>query len=505
MRLTLLALSVLLASGVQAAVRPAAMAGSFYPGNEQELRSQVEAMLAAAARPSAGRSVALVVPHAGYVFSGATAASGYATLAGARRVILLGPSHHYGYAGGALPATNVSAFATPLGRSLIDLKAVSRLRREQDFRGPSEAHDREHSLEVQLPFLQVVAPEARIVPVLIGVHSDRQQCQRIARSLAGLLDEQTVVIASSDFSHHGHGYGWSPFAGREGLGEILVDLARATAERAAAGDGRGFWQQVEVSGDTVCGARPVAVLTEIVAHGLEGRGEVLAVTTSGHVVKDWSRSVSYVTVGFHGSWRRWQDPDAAPDLGRLNGADREAVLGLARATLRSHLVHDHSLAGWFAEHPDPGLMLARSGAFVTVHNPPAKARRQGRLRACMGVIEAREPLLDAVIHAAVSAAHDPRFAPLGAAELAEVELEVSVLSPTHPVDSPEEIVVGRHGVLLTKGRRQAVFLPQVATEQGWDRETMLDQLALKAGLDAGAWRQGASFEVFEAQVFGEGE
>jgi AmmeMemoRadiSam system protein A len=123
----------------------------------------------------------------------------------------------------------------------------------------------------------------------------------------------------------------------------------------------------------------------------------------------------------------------------------------------------------------------------------------------MGVIEAREPLVDAVVHAAVSAAHDPRFPVLQAAELDSVELEVSVLTPTRQVDGPDAVVVGRHGVVLSKGRRRAVFLPQVAPEQGWDRDTMLDQLALKAGLARDAWREGCTFEVFEAQVMGETE
>jgi AmmeMemoRadiSam system protein A len=121
----------------------------------------------------------------------------------------------------------------------------------------------------------------------------------------------------------------------------------------------------------------------------------------------------------------------------------------------------------------------------------------------MGVIEAREPLVDAITSAAVSAAHDPRFPPLTLDELDDVELEISVLSPTHRVAGPADIEIGKHGVILSKGGLRAVFLPQVAVEQGWDVETMLSHLARKAGLPRDGWRSGATFEVFTAQVFAE--
>ena len=150
-------------------------------------------------------------------------------------------------------------------------------------------------------------------------------------------------------------------------------------------------------------------------------------------------------------------------------------------------------------------MAALSGVFVTVNNTGAKARTEGRLRGCIGSMEAREPLVDAVIGAAVSAAHDPRFPDLAPSELGGVAVEVSVLSPMCPVSGPEDIVLGKHGVLLTKSGRRAVFLPQVATETGWDLPTFLSALSQKAGLAPDAWRTGARFEVFTAQVFGEHE
>jgi AmmeMemoRadiSam system protein B/AmmeMemoRadiSam system protein A len=506
MRFWLLALLCLVAVAACADVRPPVVAGSFYPGSPVELRQQVEAMLAQAPIDSPA-PVALVVPHAGYVFSGTAAAKGFAALRSAKveRVVVLAPSHRKRFAGGALPAGSLTAFKTPLGQIPLDLEAIKQLKACDDFDGPASAHDQEHSLEVELPFIQVVAPEATLVPVVIGPSTDDQVARRMARCLAGLMQPGTVIVVSSDFTHHGRAYGWAPFDGESDLGSKLIEVGTSTGKRIAEIDPRGFWKQVEVSSDTVCGARPIMILLELLDHAFDGQGKVVDITTSGHVSQNWDQAVTYVSVAFNGSWHSWQEPPAPATLGTLKPDERQALLALARATLRSHLAHDASLADWFASHPGMNHLEALAGSFVTVHNTGAKVSKQGRLRACMGIIEARMPLVDAVIHAAVSAAHDPRFPRLQYEELAPSHLEVSVLSPTHKVSGPEAIEVGKHGVVLNKRGRSAVFLPQVAVEQGWDRDTMLTQLARKAGLPADAWKQGATFEVYTAQVISEEE
>jgi len=502
--LALLLPVVLVAVCAEATVRPPAVAGAFYTDDAVALRLQVEQLLERAG-PGAENVRAVVAPHAGYVYSGAMAATAFSGIRATepQTIILLGPSHHLGFSGGALPAADVTAFATPLGKVRLDGKALGVLRGNSDFNGPARAHGPEHSLEVELPFLQVVAPQARIVPILVGFDTDRETCRRMARALAEIIDDQTVVVASSDFTHHGDRYRYAPFAGREDLGDALLNLGRATADRIAAQDPDGFWHQVEVSQDTVCGRKPLAVLTELLAHAFDGAGSVVGVTTSGHLTGSFDLSVTYASVVFSGRWGTWKDGPAAPDLKELDEIQQNALLALARATLQSHLAHDQSLAEWYASHGATEAFRASAGAFVTVHNTGRRAKREGKLRACMGVIEARQPVADAIVSAAVSAAHDPRFPGLTLDELDGVELEISVLSPTHEVPRPEAIEVGTHGVVLRKGRRSAVYLPQVAPEQGWNREEMLDHLAQKAGLASDGWRQGATFEVFTAQVFAE--
>lgn len=492
------------ALNVSAEVRPPAVSGSFYPDDPGDLRSQVEALLDEARAEGAGPFArALVVPHAGYVFSGPTAAKAFAKLPveGVRRVILLGPSHHVSFGGGALPAKELTAFETPLGRIPLDLEALATLRKHRYFDGPSKAHEPEHSLEVELPFLQVVAPEAKLIPIAVGSATDFETCTRMAEALSDLLDDGTVIVASSDFTHHGRRYGWSPYDGSD-LPATLLSVGQRTADRAAAMDPRGFVKQIEVSGDTVCGVRPVGILTTLLAHAFEGTGRVLEVTTSGHVSGSFDLSVTYAAIAYSGEWTAWREI-SEPEADELSAQQGLSLTALARATLRSHLTHDPSVADWFAEYGGDDQLLMPAGSFVTLNNTGRRVRKDGRLRACMGVIEARQPLVDAVVQAAVWASQDPRFPPLELAELDGLEVEVSVLSPMKKVSSFQVIEIGKHGVLMTKDGRRAVFLPQVAVEQGWNRDTMLEHLSVKAGLPREAWREGAIFEVFTAQVFKE--
>lgn len=485
-------------------VRPPAVAGGFYTANAGELRAEIQRFLSAGTARS-DKPAAIIVPHAGYVYSGATAGKTFAALRGHRvsRVILLGPSHRAHFAGGALPAPELTAFGTPLGRVSLDRDALAALRTHEAFAGPARAHDGEHCLEVLLPFIQEALGEVPIVPILVGAQTDRALTRTLARALAPLVGAGTIVVVSSDFTHHGPSYGHSPFAHDRNLVGRLEELGLLTAERAAAIDPRGFAAQVEVSEDTVCGVRPVGVLLELLSRAFQGVGTVVEVTTSAAVSRSTDMVVTYAGVLFAGEWSPWREAEPEPELGTLTAEEQKAALALARATLDTHLNHGPELARWFAAHRVAGSLAARAGVFVTLHNTGERAKRDGRLRGCIGVIEAREPLVDAIVHAAVSAAHDPRFPALAARELDTVELEISVLSPMRQVASADAVELGTHGVLLGKGGRSAVFLPQVATETGWDKATFLSHLAQKAGLPAEAWRQGATFQVFTAQVFSE--
>lgn len=482
-------------------VREPAVAGMFYPGSAGELVSALERALASA--PTGPTPVAgIIVPHAGYPFSGDTAAAGLVSLQGqpVDRILLIGPSHRLGFSGASLPSPEIEAFRTPLGDMPLDCEALALLRERPGFDGPPQAHDGEHCLEVEVPFLQRVAPEAKVAPILIGAGTGRAGLRTLADGLEGLLDDRTVVVASTDFSHHGPNYGWAPFAGLDDPQSALLDLARKTAERAAELDQLGFWCQVESSGDTVCGKATVALLLELLGDRFEGRGRVVDVTTSAKRTGDTTNSVSYVAAVFSGRWtapgRNGGQAPSSPSP--LAAHERGAIAGLARAILATHLGHGPEVAEWFGAHGDLAALRAPAGAFVTLKRRQ-DGHSRGRLRACMGVMDADRPLVESLMEAARSAARDPRFEPLQHDELEELDVEVSVLSPARPVSGPDDIEVGTHGVVLNRSGRRAVFLPHVAVEQGWDREEMLTALAVKAGLAGDAWRRDASFEVFTAE------
>lgn len=468
------------------------IAGSWYTDDPQALRAEIAGYLDAAdvkdSRKAGGRVVGLVSPHAGYRYSGAVAGHGYAALAGqdVGRVIVLAPSHRVPFGGFALP--DASLWRTPLGDVAIDTAVTDALARQPGFAVREDAFAQEHSLDIQVPFLQVVAPNATLVPIVVG-RVDLDAIRAAGRVLGDLLDDRTVIVASSDFTHYGPNFGYVPFRTDPESGiQRLADLAVAAI---VARDPDAFRAHLESTGDTICGAAPIQVLLAALP------GAVTAVPlkydTSGRMTGDFRNSVSYVSIAF----QFVTGPASFQGIQVLGLEEQRFLVRLARDTVRRHL------AG--RERPDPqaeGVAIPEAvradyGVFVTL-----KAR--GDLRGCIGSILPSEPLWKGVIRNAINAAvNDPRFPPMKAAEEPGVEIEVSVLTPPRDVARWQDIVVGRDGVILAQGQARSVFLPQVAPEQGWSLEQMLTQLSRKAGLSGDAWRQGATFQVFQAQVIEE--
>lgn len=469
------------------------IAGSWYTDDPVALRREIEGYLAradtAAADAVPGPVAGLVSPHAGYRYSGAVAAYGYRTLRGqkVRRVVVMGPSHRVPFAGLAIP--DATHWRTPLGEVPIDVEAVKRLADTKEFAYRPEAFRLEHSVDIQVPFLQVVAPGASIVPIVVG-RLDGATAERAGKALRTVVDDATVVVASSDFTHYGDRFDYRPFPLAQAE-KSLSEYADRAWEAIGRLDAAAFAAHLDRTGDTICGAAPIQVL--MAALPRRAAGVKLRFDMSGRQEGDYSNSVSYLSAAFK----------LPPPTGKfinhpiLPEADQRFLLGLARETLRKHL------AG--RPLPDPvregravsDLLRKEFGVFVTL-------KKHGDLRGCIGSIFPAEPLVEGVVRNAVNAAsHDPRFRPMTAEEEPEVEIEISVLTPPVRVAGPEDILVGRDGVVLGKGGSRAVFLPQVAPEQGWDLATMLSHLSLKAGLPGNAWKSGAEFQVFQAHVFSE--
>lgn len=473
-----------------------ALAGQWYPGSPERLRAEVDSYLSNVAETPSGLPRALVVPHAGLGFSGQTAGRGYALLRGRsyiKRIVLLAPSHRAYFHGVAVGDYGV--FETPLGDVRVDTEACAGLLDASSLVVDQPgAFLGENALELQLPFLKAIAPDALLVPALcqgMGLSEVRS----VATTLADhLWQDDTVWIASSDFTHYGRSFGYVPFD--RDVEKRLEDLDRGAIDRILQVDCEGFLEYVDRTGATICGAMPIAVLLGV----LEQREEqwlchVLEYTTSGRMTQDFAHSVSYATIlvtDAEGSDVRVAEE---PDADSLSESNRTQLLRLAREAIET------SLRGEPAPEPDERVLtspLLDDGAcFVTLH-------LEGNLRGCIGHLEATEALYKNVIRNARNAAFsDYRFSPVTTEELGRIDIDISVLTPSRRIQSLDEFAVGRHGIILEKGRHRAVFLPQVAPEQQWDRDTTLQHLSLKAGLAADGWRKGATFSVFEAIVFGE--
>jgi AmmeMemoRadiSam system protein B/AmmeMemoRadiSam system protein A len=496
-------------------VRESALAGGWYPADPGQLQAQVDGFLEAAKVPAPeGRIRALITPHAGYAFSGPTAGQVFSLVKGQtyKRVLVLAPSHYGRFQG--LSIVGVDAYRTPLGDVPLDLEAVQTLRRSPLVGVHADAHVREHSIEIELPLLQrALAPGWRLVPVLVG-HLNAQDDQLAADLLRPLGDDTTLVVVSSDFTHYGQRFGYLPFPADQRVPGRIQALDDGAIRQILAKDADGFLAYQAQTGVTICGFRPIDVLLRMLGPGAEVHR--VAYETSGTLTGDWDSSVSYVGLVV-------TDPgplsfgapatSEAPEPAQIPAQTQESRPASEEGLTDTELKQLHRLATLALEDavlgrsPDraeavsqavdalPPRLREPAGAFVTL-------KRQGALRGCIGYIEPREPLYRVVLENGDNAAqNDRRFPPVQASELSDLDVEVSVLSMPRPIASWEEFRVGEEGIVLTKAGRRAVFLPEVAVEQGWTREETLSHLARKAGLPTDGWRDGASFAVFTSTKY----
>ncbi len=494
-------------------VRPAAVAGQFYERMPVALERQVERLLAEAGKPGVtGTLVGAVAPHAGYVFSGRCAASLYSLIPrGAyERVIVMAPSHRAFVNGIALPAPGLEAYETPLGRIPVDQPVCDALRRAAGFRHVPGADGNEHAVEVQLPLLQKTAGAFRLVPLLCGSVTP-EQVESAAKSLAPYLGTGTLILASSDFTHYGPNYDYVPFD-RDVPRRLHAWLSEAS-DAVARLDEAAFQRHCADTGDTICGSVPIRILMRALQEsGRKVRGRVLATATSGEIMGRYDNSVSYAAIGFFGDPGANPAPVAAGNLRKedsavkekrsgewspgLTEAEKKTLFAIARDTLR-WCVEGRKGKFRYDGYTLTPAMQTNTATFVTL-------KIAGQLRGCIGSLAPVEPLYLSVHGNAVNAAlRDPRFLPVGPDELPRIEVDVSILSPIRDIGSPAEFKIGHHGIILEKGMYRAVYLPEVAVEQGWGMEETLSSLSLKAGLGPDAWREGARFKVFESVVLSE--
>ena len=486
------------------------IAGTWYPGTEREIRALAKKWETAFGEAASGEAPnVLVLPHAGWAYSGETAWTAVRTVRGAkfRRVVVLAPSHR-AWIENRLVAPEADAVSTPLGEIKIDRDWLDRLALVAPVARNDCVHSAEHSAQIEYPLLQLALGNGfTVVPLVMGSFG-QDQMGMCARALARLMDAETLLVISSDFTHYGDDFSYTPF-GKSGGEDVRRKVASSDDEAfqlIAKGDADSFAAFIKRTGATICGHVPIELFLRAIDTNREPRATNHAVlsrvryATSGDDDGNYTRFVCYVAAT---GCVKWQGETGAI----LSAGDRAYLLRVARASME-HAVRSgnsplvrHSLGdGGFPVPQDaPKSTRTKMGAFVTLND-----KATGALRGCIGEIMPMRPLVEAVAARAVdSALGDPRFSPVSERELGGIRVEVSALTPPKRVASWKDIVLGRDGMTLEKDGCFAVFLPQVAPEQGWDLPTTLSYLSQKAGLSSDAWREGATFETFQAEVFHE--
>ncbi|RTL36288.1 MAG: AmmeMemoRadiSam system protein B [Candidatus Melainabacteria bacterium] len=501
--------------------RQAAFAGTWYESDPKKLRAQIDSFLSSAQAALVTRPVetgfsqnleptapilAIVSPHAGYMFSGSTAAFAYeqARRQRPKRIFLLGPSHYVGFEGAVLPTDSI--FATPLGDLLVDKDVTEELSDFPLFRQSSQVHKREHSLEMQLPFIRATFGDVKIVPIIIGSLPDEMDVQLMGQILRRYLQPDDLVVVSSDFTHYGPRYEYQPFESdwKEGVRRLDAEAFAHLSKH----DVHGFLDFKERTADTICGFYPCAVLSAMLPE--TAYGSALQYRTSQDaIVEDDNNSVSYLALAFSDSrklgWEPLQHIGSERDSS-LPDSVKDNLLALARLTLERAVTENRRPSESEIQFAVNDFTKTKMGAFVTLYRVDPEKTDQKELRGCIGYIWPVKPLFQTVIDNTIgSSSRDYRFQPVSKSELKELEIDINVLTAPHRVNSYKDIVVGRDGVVLYKNGRQSVFLPSVATEFGWDLSELLTQLSLKAGLPADAWQHGARFDVFQSQSISERE
>lgn len=472
------------------------MAGQFYPAGKKELSTIIDGYLKQATTSNITSAPRIVIaPHAGYQFSGQVAALAFKGLqnSGYKRVVLIGRSHQQYFAGVAVDSNEM--WATPLGNTPVDKDLIAQLQKhDSEIISNVFVHQDEHALEVELPFLQtVLGDDIKIVPLLFGDNS-ATTVAGLVDALAKVIDEKTVVVVSSDLSHYPT-YEQANKLDKETV-EVILRLDETTLDQISRQAEAGDWPGVATA---ACG-QPAIAIAMLLAKQMGLNAVLLKYANSGDTAPETKdRVVGYAAIGFYAVGGRSEAPSPKegasllPEL--LAKEEQEIALRIARQTLEAAFENkEYKLPTGLSE-----IFQEKRGVFVTL-------KKQGELKGCIGNFTPDIGLAQNIQTMASEAAfHDPRFLPLEKPELKDVAIEISVLSPMRKITDPDFIEVGKHGVYVKKGMRGGVYLPQVATELGWNKEQFLNSLcAEKAGLSADCWRDGTTeLYIFTAQVFNE--
>ena len=465
------------------------VSGQFYESDPQRLSKNIETFFSQAVISPFNQDIdIMIVPHAGYVYSGGVAAHGFKAISQKKykTIIILAPSHYVRFDG--VSVWGEGGFQTPLGIVDVDEQFSKKIiEANKKFSFIPKVFDKEHSLEVEIPFLQKTFSNFKIIPVIMGQPSFKL-LEEFAATLDTLIADRkdVLILVSTDFSHY-----------HEDAVARKMDLR--TIEAIKGLNIEQIWNEHQNGTMEMCGFIPVVAALLYAKQRKLGNVDVLRYANSSDVTGDKSRVVGYSSLLIYGNSDKLESSSRGEEaLTSLTLAQKRRLITIAKETINTYIRTGKKLN---VSEQDARLALSE-GAFVTIH-------KDKRLRGCIGHIIGQQELYLTVRDMAISAAtQDPRFPPVKPNELDKIDVEISVLSKPWLIKSVDEIQLGVHGVIISQGEfYRGVFLPQVATETNWTKEEFLSQLcSQKANLPANAWKDPKTkIEIFTAEVFSEND
>jgi len=456
------------------------VAGQFYTADAKKLKATIQFYLDQEKVQSSEKPIGIIAPHAGYVYSGHVASAAYKQIQNHQfdAIVVLSPSHRIGF--DYISIYNGDFYETPLGKIPVDKSlAKSLVTEDNDIMFSDIGHLKkdvftmgEHALEIQLPFIQMVQKNVKIIPIVIGTQS-YQKIELLGKRLMKLRNNHNIlIVASSDLSHF-HDY------------EACKQIDKKLINAVKTNEPKSFYKNLNKNKYEACGGSCITAL--MIATGEISEIKILKYANSGDIQGgDKNSVVGYLSAAFY----EGKEKEMSENL--LTIDEQKMILKLAEESVKYYV------NGLEAKVPEniPPIAKEKRGAFVTLH-------KNDQLRGCIGYILPIKPLYETIIEMAEAAAlRDPRFNPVTPKELDDVDVEVSVLTIPRVIEDVNVIEVGKHGIIISQGYQQGLLLPQVATEYGWNRETFLKHTCNKAGLPTDAWKnKNTEIKIFSAQVF----
>jgi MEMO1 family protein len=477
--------------------RKPAVAGSFYPASKTELVQSLQGFFSTAESPKGYNNIsAIIVPHAGYIFSGETAASAYNQIPRGKHydnVFIIGSSHRASYDYASIYSDG--NFITPMGEVIVNRSLARKLQTDNPdlFKSYLDPHIYEHSLEVQIPFLQYIFKDnLQIIPVLLGTQRNAT-CKKLAAALKPYFNEKNLFVISSDFSHYPN-YHDACIVDSETANAILKNSTSDFLQILEKNENKGYTELVT----SACGWTSVLCLLYLTENKTEYCYHKIQYKNSGDTpFGDKNRVVGYNAIVVTTDYNKFQTSVNLQQQNdfSLTEKDKTQLLQIARETISEYLKTGKPSA--LSTKQFSSNLRQNAGAFVTL-------KEKGELRGCIGRFNSNSTLIELVQEMSIaSATKDYRFSPVMSEELASIDIEISVLTPLHKIESVNEIVLGKHGIYIKKGNSSGTFLPQVAKQTGWNLEEFLGHCSRdKAGLGWDEWKS-ADIYTYEAIVFGE--